>query len=164
MVAGVEDYHLLISYFDIIYNMQPTSVLGQLNQSMQAGTPTLDQVSGSSPNFDPNLQPTSPAPMPQGSPATMMHLHGALSRRGINPTSIQQLNDAGQQGGSNGQPLVTLPIQDQNQEQPGVQVPMSEADLIIKALSKRLDHRNKMEATVAKVMMPPQEMGVTANG
>ncbi len=140
--------------------MNPTGFIGQLNRSMQADTPALDQVTGTSPNFDPSLATPAPSAMPDKSPATMMHLHGALARRGINPTSIEQLNQPEQAGG---QPLVTLPIQDQSPQQPGVQVPMSEADLIIKALSKRLDHRNKMEASVAKAMLPPQETGVATN-
>jgi hypothetical protein len=129
-------------------------MLGQLNQSMQAGTPAIDQVSGSSPNFDPNLQPMGPSPMPEKSVGTMMHLHGALKRRGIDPASLPQLSQ-------NASGMVTMPNAaegDHNPAQPGVQVPVTEAELIIKALTTRLGHHSKLEASIADALLPqPQQ-------
>lgn len=131
--------------------MNPQGLLGQLNQSMQQGVPALGQVSGTSPNFDASLQPQPPTAMPQKSPATMMHLHGAAQRRGIDPASVQQL-----QPDASGN--VTLPVQDSNTQQPGVQVPVSEAELILKALSSRLGMIGKHESAVRDHLFPqPQE-------
>ncbi len=118
---------------------------------MQQGVPALDQNTPTSPNFEPGM--TTPSiPMPDKSPATMMHLHSALQRRGINPASIAQLNNS-----NNSVTLPTQAIQDHNPQQPGVQIPASEAELIIKALSRRLEHRNKIEASVAKAIIPQEQ-------
>lgn len=141
--------------------MESQGLLGQLNQSMSQGVPALGQVSSTSPNADPSLQVQPPMAMPQKSPATMMHLHSAAARRGIDHTQIPQLNlDASGQ--------VTLPIQDANSQEAGVQIPVSEEELLIKAINtsnqalhKRLDHHSKMTDKLVTSFLPPQDQGVT---
>lgn len=128
--------------------MQPNGLIGQLNQSMSQGQPALSQVSSTSPSFDPSLQVQPPTAMPQKSPATMMHLHSAAARRGIDHTQIPQL-----QPDASG--MVTLPVQDANQQEAGVQVPISEEMQLIKAITKRLDHHSKMTDKLVTSFLPP---------
>lgn len=123
---------------------QPNTPIGQLSQQMAQGVPALDQNTVGSPNFDPSLQPPMPSAMPQGSP--MDAIHRAFARRGKPVPAHLQAPQAPQaqpqQPDASGQ--VTLPIQDENPQQPGTQVQPSEAELLIKAITKRLDHHNKV--------------------
>lgn len=130
--------------------MPPQSPIGQLNSSMQAGTPEISQVSGGSPNFDPSLVAPQNTPMGDKSPASEIHetpLHRALKRRGISIPPQLQSQTAPTPG------MTTLPIQDES-AQPGVQVPTSEAELIIKALTKRMDHHSKVTEKLLDSFLP----------
>lgn len=132
---------------------QPNTPIGQLSQQMAQGVPTLDQNTAGSPNFDPSLQPPMPGAMPQGSPMTAMDsaLHRAHQRRGM-PIPAQMSQASGQQGD------VTLPIEDNNPQQPGVQVSPTEAELILKAMDSRLKHHSKITEHLMKTFLPqPQE-------
>jgi hypothetical protein len=141
--------------------MDPQGLLGQINQSMSQGIPELGQVSSTSPNFDQQLQPNAPSPMPDKSPASMISpLHSALQRRGmpIPPQLAQQNQGVGQVTVPNGTPGV----QDTNKQQPGVQIPASEAELIIKALTSRLGMLGKHESAVRDHLFP-QNIGIGTN-
>lgn len=136
----------------------PNSIVGQLNRSINAGAPVLDQVSSSSPNFDSMLQPPANTPMPNKSPVTP--LERALHRRGM--TNVQVPQQASQQATQGqGGPEITLPVNDSNPNQPGVQVPASEAEKLIGALEKisgtfgkRLEMINKHEERVRDHVFP----------
>ena len=114
---------------------------GAISGNMRAGVPAPGQLSPQSPNFQGPLQAPQNPPMPNKSPTSAMHLTDALKRRNIDPGAIAQLTQSTQ-------PQVTLPIQDQNPQQPGVQVPQSEAELIIKALTDRMKTLGKHESAV----------------
>lgn len=132
------------------------SLMTQLNNSMQSGGSPMDVQTPGSPMFDPSLQTPSPTPMPQGSPMSQIHvthpdLHAVLQKQGISPGGgdpAMQPNAAGN---------VTLPLQDQEPQSPGVQVPLSDAQLIIKAMTKHMDHKNKIEAKVLDAALPQPE-------
>lgn len=126
------------------------SLMARLTQGMQAGNSPMNTVTSGSPNFQPSLQSPTPSPMPNKT----FHLEAALKRRGMQlPPQLAQQGEPQAQGGQ-----VTLPnVQDINPQQPGVQVPLSEVELIIKALSKHLDHKNKMEAKVLEAALPQQD-------
>jgi hypothetical protein len=50
---------------------------------------------------------------------------------------------------------VTLPdVQDTNPGQPGTQVPVSEGELILKALTKRLEHHSKTAEKIVNAALP----------
>lgn len=146
--------------------MPPTSILGQISQSMASGQSPLNSISSSSPAFQPGLTPPS-VPMPDKSPASF--IHRAAGRRGMDLSNHPQLQANFAQSPTPGAPVnsdpssftnpqqATLPIQDQNPQQPGVQVPISEAELIVKALNKRLDHHTKMTEKLMNTMLPEQQ-------
>jgi hypothetical protein len=159
--------------------MEPNTPIGQLNQSMQANVPAPAQVSGGSPNFQPSLQPPVNTPMPEKSPATMMHLHGALKRRGIDPATIPQMMSPQGQPVPNGaqnpppasqpfQPLPAHPVMNQpptnlTNPQP-VEKPLSESGALVKALEKiagtfgkRLDKHSEHETAIREHLFPPKE-------
>lgn len=135
--------------------MQP-SLMSQLTQSMaQGGSPMNVQTPGS-PMYQPSLTPQTPSPMPDKSPTTAMHLgalHRYFEKNNIpKPSQLQSGNiaPAGQ---------VTLPpVQDVNPNQSGTQIPTSEAELIIKALSKRLEHHSKTAEKIVGSMLPKEEV------
>lgn len=127
--------------------MQPQGLIGQLNQSMSQGVPALGQVSSTSPNFDPSLQAQPPMPNPTSSTGA-----------GISPALQRAMAKGGQQQSQQPQQpqSVTLPVQDQNPQQPGVQVPATEAELLIKALSSRLGLIGKHESAIRDHMLGTQ--------
>ena len=54
--------------------------------------------------------------------------------------------------------MVTLPTEDRDQQSPGVQVPTSEAELIIKALDGRMKSLSKIHGMAAQAAFPqPQQ-------
>lgn len=122
------------------FGPSPLGAQGDLARSMTAGQPAPMQQSPLSSNFAPNLVVPPPPQLPNKSPMSAMSpaLQAAM-QRGSQST---QTPPAPQQNSQQ----VTLPVQDQNQQQPGIQVPISEAELIIKAMTERLKHTTKMEA------------------
>ena len=131
--------------------MQPSSIVGQVNRSMNAGVPALDQMSSSNPGFNPGNMPPASAPMPNKSP--MSAIHRALGRRGINPASIPQLN---QPQTPQTPPQIAPPVAQQAtaSSAPTASMPVSETELILKALSKHLDHKGKIEEKLLNAMIP----------
>ena len=136
------------------FNSSPSTIIGQLQQSMSGGQPALGQVSSQSPTFDPTTQTPPQTPMPQGSP-----LSRAFSRRGMQMPQGQQAPTA--QPTQQPQPMVTLPGVTDQSKAPGVQVPVSEAEKLIGALeklggtfSKRLDVINGHEEAVRNAALP----------
>lgn len=130
--------------------------MSQLNNSMQSGGSPMNVQTPGSPNYDPSLIAPSPTPTPQGSPMSQIHithpdLHAVLQKQGISPAdpNAPTPNAAGN---------VTLPIQDEEPQSPGVQVPLSDAQLIIKAMSKHMDHKNKIEAKVLDAAIPQPQV------
>lgn len=123
---------------------------------MNSGAPALQQVSNTAPTFQPGMSaPTTP--MPDKSPASLIHgspFHRALQRRGIDMPTQAQMPATAQPNASGD---VTLPIQDANPSQPGVQVPPSEAELIIKALTSRLHMLGKHESAVRDALLAPAQ-------
>lgn len=112
----------------------------QLAQSMQGGSP-MNIATPGSPTAMPGLQAPAPTPMPDRSPMSMMH-----------KPALQQ---AVQQSQMPQQADMTIPgLQDQNPQQPGVQVPTSEAELIIKALDSRMKSISKIHEAVANNLYP----------
>ena len=136
-------------------------LLGQLNQSMSQGTPALGQVTGQSPNFQPQLQPPAPSPMPDKSPASMIPktaLHRAFERRGKQiPPQLQNLGV-----GSNMPPSAAPQATGSTQPPQGVNVPVSEAELIIKALTSRLKTVGEHESAIRDALLP-KNLGVGSN-
>jgi hypothetical protein len=142
----------------------PNSIVGQVNRSMNAGVPALDQMTSSNPGFNPGNMPPPNTPMPNKSP--MSAIHRALARRGINPANIPQLqspqipaNGVGQGGGVVPQPQMGTPAAGsggvaQASSAPTPSMPVSETELILKALSKHLDHRGKIEERLLNAMIP----------
>ena len=128
--------------------MEPSTIIGQVNRSMNAGVPALDQMSSSNPGFNPGNIPPSSAPMPNGSPMTGVEtaLHRHFKRN--NMAVPQQLQPQ--------QPEITLPVQDANPSQSGTQIPVSEVELVLRALSKHLDHKNKIEDKLLNTILPTQ--------
>lgn len=125
--------------------MQPQpSLMSQLSNSMaQGGSPMNVQTPGS-PQFDPSLQMPSPTPMPDQSISSQ-----------FSPSQMQQQPPQGM--GQQPQQMATLPIQDGDQQTPGVQVPASEAELIIKALGKRMQSLSKIHEMAAGTAFPQPE-------
>lgn len=138
--------------------MNPTpSLMSQLSNTMATGQSPMNVQTPGSPMFDPGLISPNPSPMPNKSPMSMMHLQNHFKNTGMPlPPQLQQM-----QGGQGQQPLVTLPIEDQSQQQPGVQVPASEAELIIKAMTKHLDHKHKMEGKMLDAVLPQPQLPAT---
>ena len=136
--------------------MQPSSIVGQVNRSMNAGVPALDQMSSSNPGFNPGNMPPASAPMPNKSP--MSAIHKALGRRGINPASIPQLNQSPQISAQT-PPPPQMPVGEsggvaQASSAPTASMPVSETELILRALSKHLDHKGKIEEKLLNAMIP----------
>lgn len=113
------------------------SLQTQLSQSMLSGSP-MNTMTPSAPYYDPSLQSPQPVPTPDKSPAT-----------NFTPTQMQPQNQAPLP-----QEMTTLPIQDGDQGQPGVQVPKSEAELIINALTHRQKSISKVQEMAAAHMYP----------
>ncbi len=132
----------------------PNTLIGQAAAAMNSGQPPLGQVSNQAPTFNSSLQVPPISPMPNKSP--MSAIHKALLRRNINPSTIPQLGTQNVGVGSNMPPTeVTMPqVQDTNQSQPGVQIPVSEAELIIKALTSRLGLIGKHESAIRDHLLP----------
>lgn len=123
------------------FGPNPINAQGALSRSMMEGQPL--PTSPQSASFQPSLVVPQNPPMPNKSPITSMHLQSAMARR----AGQQQPDAVPQNATPSASPnQITLPAQDQNPQQPGVQVPLSEAELIIKALSDRLKHHTKSEA------------------
>lgn len=147
--------------------MNPQNLLSQLNSSMQAGVPEPGQVSGTSPAFQPSLQPPPTSPMPEKSPAseiTETALHRAFKRRQM-PLPAQ-LQPTGEMAGQNGLP-VSHPVSNmppngmQNDpSQPQPEVPMSEVELILKAMGTHIKHKDKMEEKIMHAFLPENEAQV----
>lgn len=133
--------------------MQPQSLLGQVTSSMASGQSPLNQISSSSPASQPGLMPPPQTPMPGNDYSV---IHKAAASRGMDLSGHPQLQP-GQSQQSQGQD-VTLPIQDNNPQQPGVQVPASEAELIIKALTGRMKtisgHEEKIRDAALSMIQP----------
>ena len=125
-------------------------ILGQLEQSMSQGVPEPGQVDSASPNFAPSMQPPPVSPMPQKSPASMMHktaIGRHFQKQGLPvPPQVEQM----------GQPI-THYAQPSNLDLPQHGMPgamggaigasnptPSEPELIIKALDSRMKHHSKI--------------------
>lgn len=107
---------------------------GGLVRSMMNGSPSPLQQSPSSVGFDPNLQVPAYPQMPDKSPMTAIPTH-QMEQPSQQPT--QQSQQPG---------IVTIPgVQDAAPQQPGLQIPLSEAQLIVKTLGARLNHLSKKE-------------------
>jgi hypothetical protein len=134
--------------------MNPQSLMGRLTQGMAAGSSPMDQVTPGSPMFQPGMTPPQQAPMPNKS----FHLQKAFQRRGMPmPPQVAQMDtqqppQATPQSGQPPQPAVT--------QQP--QVPLSEAELIIKAMAKHLDHKGKMEAKILEAALPQDQTPISS--
>ncbi len=73
------------------------------------------------------------------------------------PSQMQQQPPQGMPQ-ADGQQMTTLPIQDGDQQAPGVQVPTSEASLIIEALDGRMKSLSKIHTMAAQAAFPqPQQ-------
>lgn len=113
------------------------------------GQPAMNQLSPSSPNYQPSMQVSPPPTMPNN------HLMDAMQRR----------DQQGGQPAPTGQPVAPTGVSDpttgviQNAVSPqgdgGQQVTDEEAQTIINALKDRLKHKSNLEMTVAQSMMPP---------
>jgi hypothetical protein len=129
------------------------SLMTQLTNTMSQGQSPMNVQTPGSPMYQPSLITPAPAPTPDRSPEAAMHL-GALHRyyekNGMQKPSQLTSAPTAQPGGSQ----VTLPVQDTNPQQPGVQIPVSEAELIVKALTKRLEHHSKAGEKVLNALMP----------
>lgn len=121
--------------------MNPQALPGMIANSMGQNIPMPQQVTQASPNFDPSLQPQPTIPTPNEHP--MSPLHQAMARRGltmpVQPTS--QPN-----------PMATTSFSPQPIEQAlspqspgGAGITKTEAEKIIEALSKRLEHLGKRD-------------------
>lgn len=132
------------------------SLMSMLSSGMAQGNSPLNQVQQGSPNFDPSLQTPPNAPMPQKSPVSMMRLSNAANQRGVDLSQHPQMMgaQAPAPAAQPQQPQMTLPVQDQNPEQSGTQVPLSEAELILKAMDSRLKHLSKHEQHLTEVLLP----------
>lgn len=135
--------------------MQPQpSLMSQLTNSMATGGSPLNIQSPGSPMAQPGLSPPQPSPMPNKT----FHLEAALKRRGMTmPASIQG-------GAPPPPPMPQDPSQAQGQPPQVAQpapaeptAPLSEVELIIKALSHHLDHKGKMEAKVLEAALPQDQ-------
>lgn len=131
-----------------------------LVRSMMAGNNTpqgaaLSQDSPASAGYDPSLTVPSYPPMPQGSPVADMHLKAAMARRAGGGQPAQPAPQSASQTPSQS---ITLPVQDSNPQQPGVQVNPTEAELIIKAMTDRMKHLSKKDEHVLG-MNAPKVMG-----
>jgi|GEM_PF-5905662 len=153
--------------------MQPNTPLGQLSQSMQAGTPELLQQTGGSPNFSPSLQPPSASPMPEKSPMSGIHgtaLHRALQRRGLPiPPQLQPGGANVQIDPQTGRQAFPKDILNPQPGEPGTNdaLPISEVETIVNALTKHLGHKAKQESKIldaALSMLPQQDMQFDASG
>lgn len=126
------------------YNYMQPSLQTQLAQGMMGNSP-MNIQSPSAPTYQPGLTTPLPPPMPDKSPAS-----------NFTPTQMQQQPPQGMP-----QDMVTLPIQDGDQQTPGVQVPETEAELILKALTHRQKSISKVQEMAAAHMFPqpmqPQE-------
>lgn len=125
--------------------MEPTSLIGQAARSMNIpGNPAMNQVSATAPTAQPGMMPPAPTPMPDKSPASEIKktpLHGAFERRGMPvPGQLQS--------------PPSTPLADPSQQ--GANMPVSEAELILKALSSRLGMIGKHESAVRDHLFPPQ--------
>ncbi len=123
--------------------MQPTSVLGQLSQSMAQGQPELNQISQSSPAGQPGLQPPPATPMPEKNPLDL--IRKAAMRRGMNVDNHPQM----QSQPNAVQPAMMAPQQPQQQV-----IPKTEAELLISAITKRLDHHSKVTEKLLDSFLP----------
>lgn len=129
--------------------MQPQSLLGQMSASMGSGQSPLNSISSSSPAGDPTLQPPAASPMPQGSPASLIK---AAQGRGMDLSQHPQLQS---------QPQMPQQPMQTPQPSPGdgqVEMPVTEAELLIKALSGRLKtisgHEEKLRDAAINVLTP----------
>lgn len=113
-----------------------------LAQGMQSGSP-MNAQTPSAPGFDPGTQPPAQPPMPNQSPMSQ-----------IRPMPGQV---AGGQPQGQGQ-MMTLPVNDSDPNTPGVQIPASESELLIKALNDRLKSLSKIHTMAAQAAYPqPQQ-------
>lgn len=120
----------------------------QLAQGMASGSP-MNIATPGSPTFQQGL--TAPSiPMPDKSPATNFTPHQ------MSPAMQAPMPQQGQP-----QQMMTLPIEDANAQAPGVQVPESEASLILKSLDHRLENISKVQEMVTAFHHPqPQQEAV----
>lgn len=81
-------------------------------------------------------------------------LQRSLQAKGIQMPQAAQSPQGAPQGG----PQVTLPVQDENPQQPGTQVSQSEAQLILKALSSRLGMIGKHESAIRDHIFPAPQV------
>jgi hypothetical protein len=95
-------------------------------------------------------------------PNKTFHLEAALKRRGMQmPASLQG-------GAPPAPPMPTDPSQAQGQPQPAQPAPvepatpLSEVELIIKALTKHLDHRGKLEAKILEAALPKDQTPISS--
>lgn len=118
----------------------------QLAQSMQSGQSPMNISTPGGPMQQQGLQAPSPTPMPDKSPMTM-----------INPPQGMQVPTNPQSPAQATGQDVTLPIQDANPQQAGVQIPASESELILKALDHRLKTLSKIHSMAATSAFPQPE-------
>ncbi len=130
------------------------SLMSQLTAGMAQGTSPMNTVTPGAPTYQPSLVPPQNTPMPDKSPTSAMHLHNAFQRRGLPIPPQLQTQATAQPSVSQGGSQVTLPVEDQNPQQAGVQVPVGEAELIIKALTSRLQMLGKHESAVRDHLFP----------
>jgi hypothetical protein len=83
----------------------------------------------------------------------MSAIHRALGRRGINPASIPQLNQP-QTPQTPPQVAPQVAQQATASSAPTASMPVSETELILRALSKHLDHKGKIEEKLLNAMIP----------
>lgn len=122
------------------------SLMSQLSQSMQQGQSPMSVALPGSPTAMQGMSAT-PSPMPDKSPMSQIHPPQGMQVP-VNPQAPAQ---------ATGQD-VTLPVQDTDPNQPGVQIPASESELILKALDHRLKTLSKIHSMAATSAFPqPQQ-------
>lgn len=111
-----------------------------LGSNMLPQGAALTQESPASPNYDPALSAPANPPMPNGSPVADMHLQQYM--KGMN-------NQA--PAAPAPQPQAPAPMQ---VPEPQMQPPVSEAELIIKAMTDRLKHMSKKDEHILGMNAP----------
>jgi hypothetical protein len=137
--------------------MQP-SLMSQMTNSMANGQGEMGVQTPGSPMFQQALQTPAATPNPDRAAGLTSHLHNALRRRGISPEAIPQLNggqpapqdpSSAPQAPSSGQPGIGQPAQ-----QPTI--PVSETELILRAMEKHMTHKDKLQMKVVEAALPQE--------
>ncbi len=135
--------------------ISPSSLGNQYAASVQGGGSPLNIMTPGSAGFQPQLQTPQAPNMPSKSPMSQINPPSPMLDQNGQPVGHPLINPPPPLPPHPVQNQVTLPIQDSDPNQPGIQIPATESELILKALDHRLKALSKIHLSAAQAAYEP---------